>query len=120
MSSSVPNGPQDGTPAKPSIDADVALLQKLLSEDIDDSNPENVAELLKRLEAAEGLAGGVEERLDGIMDHLDALLGDLEAKHTDGAVETAETEVEAEVRAVEVVAEGQAELEPAGRNAASK
>ena len=90
MSSSPPNGPQDGTPAKPSIDADVALLQKLLSEDIDDSNPENVAELPKWLEAAEGLAGGVEERLDEIMNHLDTLLGDLETKQTDGAVKVAE------------------------------
>ena len=59
-------------------------------EDIDDSNPENVAELLKWLEAAEGLAGGVEERLDEIMNHLDTLLGDLETKQTDGAVKVAE------------------------------
>ena len=118
MSSSSPNGSQNGAPAKPSLDADIALLQKLLSEDIDDSNPENVAELLKRLEAAEGLAGGVEERLDGIMDHLDALLGDLEAKHADGTVKAAEVEVG--VTAVEVVEEEKAEPDPAGRNAASK
>ena len=91
MSSSSPNGSQNETPAgKPSLDADIALLQKLLSEDIDDSNPENVAELLKRLDAAEGLAGGVEERLDEIMNHLDMLLGDLETKQTDGTVKVAE------------------------------
>ena len=120
MSSSAPYYSQNGFPAKLSLNADMALLQKLLSEDIDDSNPENVAELLKQFEAAEGLAGGVEERLDGIMDHLDALLGDLEAKHTDGTVEATEVGVEVEVTAVEVVAEGKAEPDPAGRNAASK
>ena len=119
MSSSAPYYSQNGFPAKLSLNADMALLQKLLSEDIDDSNPENVAELLKRFEAAEGLAGGVEERLDGIIDHLDALLGDLEPKHMpDGTVETAEVEVE--MRTVEVVEEGKHELDPAGRNVTSK
>ncbi|KAM5538331.1 hypothetical protein V8D89_007933 [Ganoderma adspersum] len=121
MSSSVPDGSQNGTPSQPSLDADIALLQKLLSEDIDESNPENVAELLKRLEAAEGLAGGVEERLDGIMDHLDTLLTDLEAKQMDGAVEGVEVEVDVEVRTVEVATE-KAELDAAAssQNAASK
>ncbi|KAM5534117.1 hypothetical protein V8D89_012208 [Ganoderma adspersum] len=118
MSSSAPNDSQNGTPAKPSLDADITLLQKLLSEDIDESNPENVAELLKRLEAAEGFAGGVEERLDGIMDHLDALLGDLETKQMASTVDSEMGKVE--VRTVEVVTEVHAESDPAGQTVASK
>ena len=92
MSSSIVNGSQDRAPTKPLLEADIALLQNLLSEDVDDSNAdsENVAELLKRLEAAEGLADGVEERLDGIMGHLDTLLTDLEAKQVSGTAEAEE------------------------------
>ncbi|KAI1791960.1 hypothetical protein LXA43DRAFT_1094043 [Ganoderma leucocontextum] len=107
-----PNGSQNETPPKPSLEADIALLQKLLSEDVDESNPENVAELLKRLEAAEGLADGVEERLDGVMDHLDTLLSDLEAKQ---AGHTLVVEAAAEVEG------GKAESDPAaGSNVTSK
>ena len=92
MSSSIVNGSQYRAPTKPLLEADIALLQNLLSEDVDDSNAdsENVAELLKRLEAAEGLADGVEERLDGIMGHLDTLLTDLEAKQVSGTAEAEE------------------------------
>ncbi|KAI0652736.1 hypothetical protein C8Q79DRAFT_886428, partial [Trametes meyenii] len=61
-----------------SLEADIALLSSLLSQNVDESDPD-VSELLRRLEAAEGIADGVESRLDGIMDHLDNLLGDLEA-----------------------------------------
>nr|VWP01714.1 Lid2 complex component lid2 [Ganoderma boninense] len=100
MSSEAPTGSQNGTPAdqQPSLEADIALLQKLLAEDGDESNPENVAALLKRLEAAEGLAGGVEDRLDGIMDHLDTLLTDLEERQEQG-VGAPEAEAEAEAKA---------------------
>nr|VWO95677.1 EPI protein [Ganoderma boninense] len=103
-----PTGSQNGTPAnqQPSLEADIALLQKLLAEDGDESNPENVAALLKRLEAAEGLAGGVEDRLDGIMDHLDTLLTDLDAKQVAGAVEE---EAEASVPEGVTGAEGKTE-----------
>ena len=114
MSTSQPNGSRNGTPTKSSLEADIALLQKLLSADIDESDPENVAELLKRLEAAEGLADGVEDRLDGIIDHLDTLLSDLEMKQVDGTVEMSEVDG----GAVEVVTEGKAD--PAGQSAASK
>ncbi|PIL31080.1 hypothetical protein GSI_05776 [Ganoderma sinense ZZ0214-1] len=128
MSSSSPNVPQNGTPAKqPSLDADIALLQKLLSEDVDESNPEDVAALLKRLEAAEGLADGVEDRLDGIMEHLDMLLTDLEAKQVAGTGAAGQVEVEVEVETEEIVvsgvtgSEGKAEPDPqAGRNVAAK
>jgi len=40
---------------------------------------EDVEGLLRRLEAANGLADGVEDKLDGILEHLDGLLSSLEA-----------------------------------------
>jgi hypothetical protein len=39
---------------------------------------EDVEELLRRLEAADGIADGVEGKLDGILEHLDGLLSSLE------------------------------------------
>ncbi|KAI0714571.1 hypothetical protein C8Q76DRAFT_856477 [Earliella scabrosa] len=74
---------QNGKSAS-SLEADIALLTRLLSQDLNDpdsadADPASVEELLRRLEAAEGLADGVEERLDGIIGNLDTLLSDLEA-----------------------------------------
>ena len=46
---------------------------------------QEVEELLRRLEAANGIAEGVEGKLDGILEHLDGLLNSLE-----GAGETKE------------------------------
>ena len=48
-------------------------------EEIGDLGAEDVEELLRRLEAANGIAEGVEEKLDGILEHLDGLLNSLEA-----------------------------------------
>lgn len=39
---------------------------------------EDVDELIRRLEAANGIAEGVEDKLDGILQHLDGLLSSLE------------------------------------------
>ena len=61
------------------MESDLAFLQNVLSQEVDASQPEDVEELLKKLEAAEGLAEGMESRLDGIMGNLDKLLGDLGA-----------------------------------------
>ena len=110
MPSSTTNGSHNRTLTTQPLEVDIALLQKLLSEDIDESNSENVTDILKRLEAAEGLADGVEERLDGIMDHLDMLLTDLEAKQVSSTVEAEEV--------VAGVMDGEAERDPAGPNAA--
>ncbi|KAI0352236.1 hypothetical protein OH77DRAFT_1428784 [Trametes cingulata] len=82
-----------------SLEADIALLSNLLSQNLDESDPD-VAELLRRLEAAEGIADGVESRLDGIIDHLDNLLGDLEtrtAPNQGGSHAVAATAAEEEV-----------------------
>ncbi|KAI0779030.1 hypothetical protein BD413DRAFT_124573 [Trametes elegans] len=62
-----------------SLEADIALLSSLLSQDLDGSDPD-VAELLERLDAAEGIADGVESRLNGVIDHLDGLLSELETR----------------------------------------
>ncbi|TBU58129.1 hypothetical protein BD310DRAFT_927739 [Dichomitus squalens] len=76
--SSSQNGAVARSASRSSLDADIALMNKLLSEDVDESDP-SIEELLKRLEAAEGLADGVEERLDVVIGSLDELLNDLEA-----------------------------------------
>ena len=73
------NGSKPSSTGQPSIQSDLAFLQNVLSQEVDASQPEDVEELLKKLEAAEGLADGMESRLDGIMDNLDKLLGDLGA-----------------------------------------
>lgn len=48
-------------------------------EDSEELGVEDVEELIQRLEAANGIAGDVEDKLDGILAHLDGLLGSLEA-----------------------------------------
>ena len=48
-------------------------------DDIGDLGVEDVEELIRRLEAANGIADGVEGKLDGILEHLDGLLNSLEA-----------------------------------------
>ncbi|KAJ3575240.1 hypothetical protein NP233_g1221 [Leucocoprinus birnbaumii] len=57
-------------------------------EDADDAQ---VDELLKRLTAADGVAKGVEERLDGIIDNLDLLLTALEKESGNDAEVPPET-----------------------------
>ncbi|KAI0658294.1 hypothetical protein C8Q70DRAFT_934262 [Cubamyces menziesii] len=86
MSSSLPNGnapKQNGGNSPSALEADIALLSNLLSQNVDESDPD-VTEMLRRLEAAEGIADGVESRLDGIIDHLDDLLNDLETRTAPG------------------------------------
>ncbi|KAJ3525165.1 hypothetical protein NM688_g8447 [Phlebia brevispora] len=66
-----------------SLKADIALLRSLLQNDALTGDPENadepgLEELLQRLETADGIARGVESRLDDIIDHLDELLEGLE------------------------------------------
>ncbi|KAH9854377.1 hypothetical protein C2E23DRAFT_71423 [Lenzites betulinus] len=71
--------PDNALRSQGSLQADIDLLSNLLSQNVDESDPD-VVELLRRLETAEGIADGVESRLDGIMDHLDNLLHDLESR----------------------------------------
>jgi site-specific recombinase XerD len=62
-----------------SIEADIAQLNQLLSqESLDDADEASVAELLARLESADGVAEGVENKLDALLGNLDSLLASLE------------------------------------------
>ncbi|KAJ6520186.1 hypothetical protein C8R45DRAFT_51868 [Mycena sanguinolenta] len=85
MSSTKPNtNADDGantTPAQltASIERDVAELNELLSkETLDDAGEASVAELLARLESADGVAKGVENKLDTLLGNLNNLLASLE------------------------------------------
>lgn len=74
--------PPDAANGTRSLDADIALLSSVLShsadlEERDVEGPE-LQELLKRLEAADGVAQGVESRLDNIIGNLDRMLSGLE------------------------------------------
>ena len=94
MSASRPNGQSTSeagtTPLVPgNLQADIALLRSLLKDETPIGNDENVDELnldelLQRLETADGIARGVEGRLDDIIDNLDGLLESLEAQATGG------------------------------------
>ncbi|KAI8980598.1 hypothetical protein BD414DRAFT_492693 [Trametes punicea] len=93
-----------------SLEADIALLSTLLSQDTDESDPD-VVELLRRLDAAQGIADGVEDRLDGIISHLDELLSDLEARTSPNQGENGTTST-AVVTQVKKVEEGIVESDP--------
>jgi hypothetical protein len=86
------NGVSDKTTQESSngnLQVDISLLASLLSQDtseeIDDTN---ISELLRRLDTANGVASGVENRLDELLNNLDGLLGTLESAAT--TVETTE------------------------------
>ncbi|CCL98893.1 uncharacterized protein FIBRA_00900 [Fibroporia radiculosa] len=60
------------------LQSEIALLQSILSQNGPEDAEANVAELLRRLETADGIATGVESRLDEIIGNLDNLIGTLE------------------------------------------
>jgi hypothetical protein len=72
-----------------SLESDMATLASLLTQCQDppsegqEHGDSQVAELLKRLTVADGVAKGVEERLDGIIENLDLLLTALEKESVD-------------------------------------
>lgn len=79
---------QPSAPRLPAaLDADISALAALLSTgdeaiagaeaDTRELSDADVAALLRQLERADGVARGVESRLDDILDGLDGLLGDL-------------------------------------------
>ncbi|THH31952.1 hypothetical protein EUX98_g2254 [Antrodiella citrinella] len=82
----------DGTAPSGDNVADIALLTSILTQQSSESdavslNEIDIAEELRRLEAAHGIAEGMEDRLDGLIGNLDKLLESLQ-----GDVDTAEQE----------------------------
>jgi len=72
--------------------ADIALLTTLLTQQTSESDTVSlddldIAEELRRIEAAHGIADGMEDRLDGLIGNLDKLLETLQ-----GSVDSAEQE----------------------------
>ncbi len=56
----------------PSLNNDISLLNSLLSQDnLDESDEASVAELIQRLESADGVAKGMESKLDDLLGNLD-------------------------------------------------
>lgn len=85
----------DSSTQPTNLESDMTALAALLTQCPDDP-PENdddphVAELLRRLTAADGVAKGVEERLDGIIENLDLLLTALERDPAKGQSPEANT-----------------------------
>ena len=84
-------------PDKTSLEIDISMLASLIAstttttnggktvdpdtvegENIEELGVDEVEELIRRLEAADGIANGVEDKLNGILEHLDGLLSSLE------------------------------------------
>lgn len=70
------------------LEADIAQLGALLSQDIPEGNTD-VAELLRGIEAAGGMADGVEKKLDDMLNNLDHLLASLESDAPEAKTEEA-------------------------------
>ena len=67
------------------LQADLTFLSSLLSKEGKDDNADvDVAALLRQLETADGVAQGVENRIDGILGSLDALLDSLQPDSAEG------------------------------------
>lgn len=64
------------------VEEGILQLSSLLSQDPLDADAD-VMELLRRIDAADGVAQGVESKLDNILDHLDHLLASLEPSATE-------------------------------------
>lgn len=96
MSSDKKNSDQHNEPSV--LEADIAKLASIVASNSEATNTngngtgepetvngeelgmEEVEELIRRMEAANGIADGVEDKLDGILQHLDGLLSSLDAK----------------------------------------
>ncbi|KAG1742720.1 uncharacterized protein EDB91DRAFT_1247527 [Suillus paluster] len=105
------NGPSNSK-LDSSLEADIAHLSNLvINGSLDGSNEtEDLIEILARLESADGMAQGIEGRLDDILGTLDDLLTSLEA---DDEAKIMENEKTISVEA-ERVAVASAESNPSG------
>ncbi|KAF8079192.1 hypothetical protein FPV67DRAFT_101470 [Lyophyllum atratum] len=63
---------------------DITRLESLLSQsELSTSEGADVAELLQRLDNANGVAGSLEDKLDGILAKLDGILDSMDPEKTD-------------------------------------
>jgi hypothetical protein len=76
MSSNKPNGQVDQ--GKATSGADITELSSLLSQESPEGDAD-VAELLRTIETADGMAQGVESKLDNMLQNLDRFLASLES-----------------------------------------
>ena len=72
-----PPAQQQGT----ALDNDIDSLSSSLSDLLSASEESDVAELLKSIDSADGLARGIESRLDSLLGNLDGLLTTLEQQN---------------------------------------
>lgn len=75
------------------LESDISMLASLLNRNTasaESTEDVDVAELLRQLETADGIAQGVESRLDGIIEHLNGMLQSLESNEGDKFAEAAE------------------------------
>lgn len=112
MTTSEPNGtiPDSNTQrtALENLEVDVAQLSLLLAQEPTSEGDTEIAELLQRLESADGMARGVESRLDDILGNLDNMLASLEPSDKDSqvVVQRAPAEEESLDRSVVLEPEG--------------
>lgn len=67
------------------LEADIAQISSFLSQEPSEGDADtNLAELLRKMDAADGMARGVETKLDDMLDNLDQLLASLEPAAADG------------------------------------
>ncbi|OJA18056.1 hypothetical protein AZE42_05421 [Rhizopogon vesiculosus] len=95
-----------------SLEADITHLSALISNgSLDDSNEtDDLKEILARLESADGVAKGVEGRLDELLGTLDNLLTSLEP-HDEERIPENETTITVEAEQVAVIS---SESNPSG------
>ena len=111
MSAPKPNGSNAAPKTPRFLEADIALLTQLLSATgtntgegpggAQEGEVGDVTELLRQIQAAEDVAEGMEEQLDGIIGSLDDLLRDLEARLAGGGPQAGTEQADAAVVVVE-------------------
>jgi hypothetical protein len=79
MSSQKPNGQASSNHGLTNLNANIAQLSSLLVQKPVEGDTD-VAELLRTIETADGMAQGVESKLDSMLENLDNLLVSLESK----------------------------------------